>query len=410
MSIKKTLKKTSLFTHFSDEALDQLIDLGQTISAAEGDAVCREGDTDSTMYVILDGRLRVFKRNAAGEEVDIDELISGQFFGEMALIDRRPRSATVAAVTPCALFELDRAAFRTLLFDQKTQQMALSVFAELVQRVRSLMERFFEHELNQRTLKAEMEATRLRAIAQMVAGVAHELNTPLGVTNTAVDMIAKRLHNPAVAAALDKTPELLTLLSDMHDASDLALRNIKRANTLVENFKKVSVGQIDDRFATVNLPQLVQDVLDLFRINARRSNLKISFEEDLPLTARSWAGYPGQLTQVLTNLLFNVERYAYPNGKGGPIKINLRAVDGNGGRDPQFELSVSDAGVGISPEHLDQIFTPFFTTGRSRGGTGLGLAIVHNIVSEALGGRIEVTSAPDQGTTFTILFPQTVSQ
>ncbi|MCP4935506.1 MAG: HAMP domain-containing histidine kinase, partial [bacterium] len=196
------------------------------------------------------------------------------------------------------------------------------------------------------------------------------------------------------------------LLDEMQEASHLALRNIDRAHKLVQNFKKISVNQLTVTRETTDLPTLAQDILELFRINARKANLQIQVNDQLPETQKSWSGYPGHLTQVLTNLLFNIERYAYPNQRGGKIEIGLSVDDEN--EPVSFVMTVQDFGRGIDPDHLAQVFAPFFTTGRGRGGSGLGLAIVHNIVTTALKGNISVESQLDEGTTFTVTFPQII--
>jgi signal transduction histidine kinase len=251
-----------------------------------------------------------------------------------------------------------------------------------------------------------MEAVRHRSLAQMVAGVAHELNTPLGIVNTAVDMIARRVQNEKLALPLSHNKEAQAILADMQEAAHLASRNIDRAHKLVQNFKKISVNQLAAIRETVDLPALVEDILELFKINARQAKLKILVNDHLPEGNKSWVGYPGHLTQILTNLLFNIERYAYPNQVGGIIEIGLRLA--SEGKQDYFVLTVQDFGQGIAPEHLSQLFVPFFTTGRSQGGTGLGLAIVHNIVTSALKGTIAVESELNAGTTFTVTFPSVI--
>jgi signal transduction histidine kinase len=284
--------------------------------------------------------------------------------------------------------------------------MSISFLTALVKRVRIASKRYFEEELAQRTLQAEMEAQRHRALAQMVAGVAHELNTPLGIVNTAVDMIEKRVQNEKLTAPLSDNKEAQAILAAMQEAAHLASRNIERAHHLVQHFKKISVNQLTVNRETAVLPSLIEDTLELFKINARQSNLEIKVHNQIPEGDSVWQGYPGPLTQVLTNLLFNIERYAYPNQAGGVIEIDL-GVDKQ--REPGcFVLTVQDFGRGINPDHLDQIFTPFFTTGRGKGGTGLGLAIVKNIVIDVLKGAISVESELNKGTTFTITFPQVI--
>ena len=240
----------------------------------------------------------------------------------------------------------------------------------------------------------------------MVAGVAHELNTPLGIVNTAVDMIATRVQSDTLTIPLVDEKKAQTLLSEAQEAAHLASRNIGRAHKLVQQFKKISVSQLADTRESVKLPHLIEDILELFKLNARRANLKIEINDSLPEADKIWSGYPGLLTQVLTNLLFNIERHAYPEQSGGTVKIGL-SLD-NKHEPITFVLTVQDFGRGIVPEHLPQLFTPFFTTSRSRGGTGLGLAIVHNIVTEALKGSIEVESAPNKGCTVKVILPQII--
>jgi signal transduction histidine kinase len=118
---------------------------------------------------------------------------------------------------------------------------------------------------------------------------------------------------------------------------------------------------------------------------------------------KEWKGYPGYFTQIILNLLQNIERYAYTSGQGG--KVDITVADKN---DEKFIITVRDFGKGISPDHITKVFDPFFTTGRDKGGSGLGLAIVHNIVTTALQGSIEVSSEIDKGTMFSITIPKII--
>ena len=406
MTIETILKEVPLFSLLPTEVLPDLVKSGQMLSFTSNQIVCREGDVTDAMYVVLDGQLRVYKRDDEGNEVDIAAFKSGDFFGEMAMFDNQPRSATVMCLKPCHLFMLDKEAFMNLLLHPGAQGVSFSILAALVRRVRAISEKFFDEELNKRLLQAEMEAERHRSIAQMVAGVAHELNTPLGIVNTAVDMIATRVQSDTLAIPLIDEEKAQTLLSEMEEATHLASRNISRAHKLVQQFKKISVSQLTDTRESVILPRLIDDILELFKLNARRASLKIEVNDSLPEEHKIWSGYPGLLTQVLTNILFNIERHAYPDQSGGTVKVGLTQ---DSAREPAiFVLTVQDFGQGIAPDHLPQLFTPFFTTSRSRGGTGLGLAIVHNIVTEALKGNIKVESAPNEGCTVKVIFPQQI--
>jgi signal transduction histidine kinase len=194
-------------------------------------------------------------------------------------------------------------------------------------------------------------------------------------------------------------------MDDIAEASALMRRNLERANVLVQNFKRVSVGQLAERADPVDLSALTQDVVDLYSIEARRARIAVTIDDRLPETGRRWLGYPGYYTQILLNLLSNVERYAYPAGVGGPAEIVLERREHEGQSD--FAVAVIDHGRGMEPEHLRQVFEPFFTTGRIQGGTGLGMAIVRNLVSSALGGSVRLESAPGEGLAVRIAFPET---
>ncbi|MCB0214348.1 MAG: cyclic nucleotide-binding domain-containing protein [Anaerolineae bacterium] len=406
MTIEAILKEVPFFSRLSDGVLRKLVGMGETISLKDNQVVYQEGDESESMFVILDGRVRVYKVDEQGRDLELARLTTGDFFGELALLDSRPRSATVVCVTACDFFVINQIAFMGLLLGSRAK-VVYSVFADLTGKIRETTEAYFKEELAKRTLQAEIEIERHRSLAQMVAGVAHELNTPLGIVNTAVDMIAKRVHSKTLTTPLHDDKAAQAILTDMQEAAYLAGRNISRAHNLVQNFKKISVNQLTESKETVNLSVLIQDILDLFKINARQANLQIEVIDHLPEGDKGWIGYPGHLTQVLTNLLINIEKYAYPNHSGGAVEIGLK-VDPER-EPPHFILTVQDYGRGIAPENLAQIFTPFFTTGRGQGGTGLGLSIVHNIVTDALKGKITVASELNAGTTFTIIFPQIVA-
>lgn len=406
-SIAGILKGVPFLSHLPEDQLALLAEGGQVETCQPGEVVVSEGEQANSMYVILEGEVRVYKSDPGGAEINLAQLAAGSFFGELALLDQGARSATVACLTPCRFFILDHPSFLHLLAVSDSSVIH-RLFATLAHRVRDTSERFFREELARQTLEAKMEIDRLRSLSQMVAGVAHEINTPLGIINTAANMIEKRVRAEEVAAALNADPRLKRSYDEMVEASGLIQGNIARAHRLVQDFKKISVNQLTDHKEAVNLPELVASIVDLFKINARQSRLELRIASDLPEGSRVWVGYPGYLTQVLMNLLTNVERYAYPDGKGGPIDITIKQRPE--GKDPGFIVAVRDQGQGIPADHLPRVFDPFFTTGRSRGGTGLGMAIVHNIVTSALGGEVAITSEVGQGTTVTLDLPHTAPE
>lgn len=257
---------------------------------------------------------------------------------------------------------------------------------------------------NEQLVREEAESARHRSVAQMVAGVAHEINTPLGIIHTAADLITQRLSDPAVKA-LAEAPGGDLVLEDLRDAGSLIARNVTRAHKLVQDFKKVSVHQITDNKETVNLPEVVAETVHLFRVTARQTQMEVTINNELPDQLGEWTGYPGSLSQVLLNLLSNIQRYAYPDGTGGKAEVNL-SVEESGA----YQIAVRDFGQGIPPEDLPRVFDPFFTTGRGKGGSGLGMSIVYNIVTAHLKGSITIDSTLGEGTTVTFSVPSVVDR
>lgn len=255
-----------------------------------------------------------------------------------------------------------------------------------------------EQAYREQVLRTEAAEERQHSLAQMVAGVAHEINTPLGIASTAASIIENRLAAPQTQALFDNADNR-EILQDLLESVALLKNNVLRAHKLVESFKKMSVGQASDKPETVDLPNLLQDCIDLFKINARQAKLTVTLDATGLKATREWFGYPGYMTQVILNLLQNTERYAYPDGHTGTVNICVSDADGG------FTVTVRDYGQGIAAENLSKIFEPFFTTGRGKGGTGLGLAIVGNIVTSAFKGRISAASEPGNGSCFTLSFP-----
>ena len=258
------------------------------------------------MYVVLAGRAAAYRHGNAGDHVDIRRFEDGDYFGEVALLDSKPRTATVACETECRLFVIEQPDFRDVL--TANPGIVFGVLVALADRAREQIEEHYQVELANLALEAEAEVERHRSLGQMVAGVAHELNTPLGITNTAVDMIAKRLSRPDVVALFERGDATGDCSTTSEEATTLAQRNIARAHHLIQDFKKIAVDQLVEVPQREDLAELVASTVDLFTINARQAGLTIDIDDRLPATNREWFGYPGPLTQVLMNLLTNIER------------------------------------------------------------------------------------------------------
>jgi signal transduction histidine kinase len=239
---------------------------------------------------------------------------------------------------------------------------------------------------------------KLAALGALVAGVAHELNTPIGnslvTATTMADHTVKLADSIAVGL---KRSTLDTYLHEATEAGDILMRNLQRAADLLLSFKEVAVDQTTLQRRSFRLGSLLTDVLPALTIDTKARDIKVECHCEGALDMDS---YPGALTQVLQNLINNCLIHGFGQAKGGIISV--RAIAQSGGN---IALSVGDNGIGIPTPNLGRVFDPFFTTKMGSGGSGLGLHVVHNIVTSILGGRIELASQLGKGTTFTVLLP-----
>jgi len=242
-----------------------------------------------------------------------------------------------------------------------------------------------------------VQAEKLASLGGLVAGVAHEINTPVGVGVTAASHLQQEVRGLIRSVqenSLSKT-RFEQSLRTFEQAGDIILLNLRRAAELINSFKRVAVDQSSDEKRQVNLKTYIEEVLLSLKpkLKTTKHRIELDCAEDLEVLTT-----PGALSQILTNLVVNSVTHAFAPEQQGLMTIAVRRDD------DQLLLSFSDNGRGIPPEHLSRVFDPFFTTRRGQGGTGLGLHIVFNLVHQTLGGTIQVTSQPGGGTTFSIRF------
>ena len=240
----------------------------------------------------------------------------------------------------------------------------------------------------------------------MVAGVAHEINTPLGIINNAASLLSEKL-TPKAIPELAKDARAEAVLRDLFQAASLIQSNANRSAGLVETFKKLSARNVTGRKEQVDFVALTEEAMDLYRLEARKSKLQLKMVDELGETDRGWEGFPEKYTQVILNLLTNIDRYAYPGNVGGEVVVTV-SENNKSGKKAQFRVVVQDFGCGIPKKDLPKVFDAFFTTGRALGGTGLGLAIVHNLVTSSLQGTISISAEPGKGTRVEIQLPKIV--
>ncbi|MDI4634857.1 PAS domain S-box protein [Pelomonas sp. V22] len=243
-----------------------------------------------------------------------------------------------------------------------------------------------------------VRSEKLAALGRLVAGVAHELNTPLGNGLMVITTLRESLR--ALQAEMSQGLRRSTLdsfVAQAEQGSDIAERNLRRAAELVANFKQVAVDQTSAQRRQFTLKEIVGEALLMLSPTTRKTphRLRTVLAENISMDS-----YPGALVQVLSNLVENALVHGLAECAEGEILICTEA-----GAPGQARIVISDNGCGIPPEHLGRIFDPFFTTRMGRGGSGLGLHVVHELVGSVLGGRISVYSSPGAGARFVIELP-----
>jgi signal transduction histidine kinase len=390
------LRKFAFFASFSTDQLEEIAQTATQFSVRANKVIFRQGEHSETMYLILKGAVKVEREDLQNEIISVGGFTEYQVFGELAMLSKEPRQATVTTLVDSEFLAIDRAMMLDIISKSDPEEI-MEVFSVLSGQMREANDRDFTDTLSRRTLAAHMEVEKQRALTQMVAGVAHEINTPLGIINTAVSIMARELAVP-----LEITTQRA---ADIAESLELIRRNVERAHALVQDFKKVSVSQLVAEKEKVNISDVVAETISLMTVSLKRNNITVKFTDKLKADQKSWIGYRGFLSQVLINFLSNIERYAYPNNTGGQAIVLLEMED-----EDHFRLSVSDHGKGVSQEDASRIFEPFFTTGRSIGGTGLGLAIVHNLVVNALKGDVKLKSTEGKGAEFVVVFPKVIAE
>ena len=242
-----------------------------------------------------------------------------------------------------------------------------------------------------------VETEKMASLGGLVAGVAHEINTPVGIGLTAISHfseISRKLTEKYHRNAMSKR-DFDEFLVATDESAKIINRNLERTADLVKSFKQISVDQSSDERRTFNVKNYTDEILLSIHYITKKSQVKISLQCEEQLVINS---YPGAFSQILSNLIINSTIHGYPNNEAGHISIKIREQDDN------LILVYQDDGKGISHENLSKIFHPFFTTNRENGGSGLGLNIIYNIITNRLLGTITCNSEEGQGVEFIIRF------
>jgi signal transduction histidine kinase len=250
------------------------------------------------------------------------------------------------------------------------------------------------------TQNSLIEAEKLAALGRLVAGVAHEVNNPVGISLTVASSLERKtaMFTAEVERGDLRRSRLNEFLETSRDASSQLVANLNRAAELIQSFKQVAADRNYSDQRTFDLGDLTEQVVMSLRPGLRKHHLTLTVDCQPNLTMNS---YPGPYGQVLTNLFLNSVAHAFPDGRPGAVDIKVK----ESGKD-SVEILFSDDGCGMSLDVRRRAFDPFFTTRRDQGGTGLGLHIVYSIVTNRLGGRLDLDSEPGKGTRIQIILPR----
>ncbi|MGL1958199.1 MAG: ATP-binding protein [Colwellia sp.] len=271
--------------------------------------------------------------------------------------------------------------------NERTQQLTLAN-VELEKAIKNL----------KTTQNQLVESEKMASLGELVAGVAHEINTPIGIClmaissiqDTSISLFAKFENNTL------SSKDFFNFQTKLTTGLELSLSNIYRASELISSFKQVAVEQSSELLHSFNLKSILKDSINTItpQTKSRHIHIHLNCAEDIFVTS-----YPGAVSQIIINFIINSITHGFKKESDGQINISVELLNSD-----KFILCYRDNGQGINDQYLDKIFDPFFTTNRKGGNTGLGMHIVYNLVTQQLKGEIKVNSL-NQGVEFTLIVP-----
>ncbi|MBL4630145.1 MAG: sensor histidine kinase [Paraglaciecola sp.] len=243
-----------------------------------------------------------------------------------------------------------------------------------------------------------VESERMASLGGLVAGIAHDVNTPLGVGVTATSFLRDRVQKLKKAYDEKKLTgsTMQSFLSEAQETITLLTTNLNRASDLISSFKQVAVDQTSEAVREINVSEYLSEVVQSLAPNFKQTQHTINIQcpENISIKCA-----PGVLAQILTNMIMNSLIHGFETKTKGAIKLDISEQDGN------LIIDYSDDGRGLDKKTLERLFDAFFTTRRGKGGSGLGTHIMYNLVTQTLDGKIEAFSQPDEGLRYKISIP-----
>ena len=377
------LRNVPFFSTLSDEEIRHIMKYCRETEFSAGSVIFNEGDRADRFYIIMSGEVEVWKDYQSPESDILAVHGEGKLFGEMALVDDLPRSATVISRSDTRMLYINEVEFQRLL--EENARIALAIVRSLSAMVRKSNETFLE-DLRERNIKLQRAYDQLKeAQAELIR------NERLSTLGKFSSMILHDIRNPisVIRAFADLLKSYTTDEKQLKYVDNIRFET-QRLNQLANELLDYSRGEIRLDIEAIDIPEFIEEVCEYAK---RRMTLR-------NITIECKAGYEGRammdrqrIYRVMSNLVENSRKALKNEGK---CVISVEPVNG------YLSFSVEDTGVGIEKDALEKIFEPFYSA--AEGGTGLGLAIVKSTV-EAHGGDIDISSTPGEGTRVTFTIP-----
>lgn len=291
---------------------------------------------------------------------------------------------------------------RQLSVEEEIRQLNLSLENKVIERTTELegANQYLQNTLRELELSNNqlIEQEKMASLGSLVAGIAHEINTPVGIGVTAISHLSYLINNLNEKFINQQVTNtyMREFLANAEKGTEISLYNLGRAADVISNFKLIAVDQSSDQLRTVNLNAYIKEILLSLHPHLKNLNhiITIHCDEDLQAYCRA-----GALVQIITNLVMNSIIHGFENMPVGKITITVEAQNNN------INLCYEDNGCGITKEAIKKLFEPFYTTKRGMGGSGLGTHLVYNLVTQSLNGHISVSSKLGVGLKYNIEFP-----
>jgi Amt family ammonium transporter len=244
-----------------------------------------------------------------------------------------------------------------------------------------------------------IESEKMAQLGSLVAGISHEINTPVGIGVTASTHLLdeckdfKKLYEDSKM----KKSNLEVFLEHSLQSAEIIFNNLNRASKLISSFKQIAVDQSNDSLREFNVGEYLEEIIGSLKPELRKTKVNVtsSYPKELVVTS-----YAGEFAQIITNFVTNSLLHGFEKDDEGKIDIKIEKVD-----QKSIILTYKDNGKGIKQEFIDKIFNPFFTTKRGQGGSGLGLHLIYNLITQKFHGTIECKSKLNEGVEFIVKLP-----